>query len=108
MNCADKIEFVDWDKRFSDEDKDTIKEVLMHMVSNNDRLKFICIGRGAYELRQSLLTCDYCAPNEWGEAHYILVEVIDYETEICLFRDYECGVCWNNPELAMEEFLSEV
>lgn len=108
MNCEDKIEFVDWDKRFSDEDKDTIKEMLINMVRNNDRLRFVCIDRVVYEIRQFLTTCDYCSPNEWGETHYILVEVIDDSTEICVFRHYQCGVRWMYDVGAMEEFLKEL
>lgn len=108
MNCAEKIEFVDWDKRFSEANINTIKEVLLDMVREHRNFKLLSIDGVEYELVQKLTTCDECSPNEWGEAHCIFVEVLESSTEICMFRHYKCGVRWMYDVGAMEKFLSEV
>lgn len=103
MNCADKIEFVAWDKRFSEADINAIKEAMITMMDENRKYKLVVIGGIEYEVVADLTTCDECPPNNRGQdTHYILIEVIEETTQICVFRDYKCGVSWYNPSSALQ------
>lgn len=105
MSCEDKIKFVDWDTRFSEEDKNTIRETMIDMAEKHDRYRFIFINGVEYEIVVILTTCDECPPNDMGEAHFMLLEVIEDSSQVCMFRDYKCGVSWVDTRWTLQREL---